>query len=301
MLNDYWFLCHRVRLLKRDGSLCDGPAGGWNCSQCLNVPALVRSRLNPAAVGANVYRFRYLRRRLLEADRVLSPSRYVRDVFERNGFPAGRIGVCDYGTAEPPAALDAAYAARETRSPVRFGFLGTLMPEKGIDVLVDAFATLPAGRAELHVFGVSVEPAFEAAVRARGGHPDVRWRGAVAHAERWRALAEVDVLVVPSTWYENAPLAIHEALRAGVPVIGSAIGGIPELVRARRDGTPLPRGRRRGARRVPAAGGRRPDVRRALARARSRHRRRWTRTSTRSRRSTASWSRRAARRRAVRG
>ena len=242
MLNDYWFLCHRVRLLRRDGERCEGPAGGWNCAQCLNLPRLARSRLNPAAAAANVYRFRWLRARLLEADRILSPSRFVRDVFERNGFPAGRITVCDYGTAEPPPAMAARFAARQSHAPVRFGFLGTLMREKGVGVLADAFGTLPPGAAELHVFGVPVDAAFEAEVRARATHPGIRWRGSLAHAERWQALAEVDVLVVPSTWYENSPLAIHEALRAGVPVIGSAIGGIPELVRDHVNGRLFPPG-----------------------------------------------------------
>ena len=62
------------------------------------------------------------------------------------------------------------------------------------------------------------------------------------HPERWAALAEVDVVVVPSIWYENSPLAIHEAHMAGVPVIGSATGGIPEHVRDSVDGRTFPAG-----------------------------------------------------------
>jgi glycosyltransferase involved in cell wall biosynthesis/2-polyprenyl-3-methyl-5-hydroxy-6-metoxy-1,4-benzoquinol methylase len=241
-LHDYWFMCHRVRLLRRDGRLCEGPAGGWNCAQCLNVPPLVRSRLNPVAAGANVYRVRYLRRRLCEADRILSPSRFVRDAFERNGFPAGRIAVSALGIPEPPPELVARFAARETHTPVRFGFLGTLMPEKGVGVLLEAFASLPPGLAELHVYGVPVDAGFEAAMRERARHQDIRWHAAVPHAERWRALAEVDVLVVPSTWYENSPLTVHEALMARLPVIGSAIGGIPEFVRHDSTGLLFPPG-----------------------------------------------------------
>jgi glycosyltransferase involved in cell wall biosynthesis len=230
MLNDYWFMCHRVRLERLDGALCDGPARGWNCCQCLNTPPLVRSHLNPIAVGANVYRYQYLMRRLLQADRILSPSRFLRDMFYRNGVPAGRITMCDYGTAPPPAEFGALLAARPPHDPVRFGYLGSLMAHKGVHVLIDAFNRLSAGRAELHVFGAAPDAAYEDALRRQAGD-GVRWRGPLPHAERWRALGEVDVIVVPSVWHENSPLTIHEALTARVPVIGSTMGGIPELIR----------------------------------------------------------------------
>ena len=111
-----------------------------------------------------------------------------------------------------------------------------------IDLVVEAFNRLPAGCAELHVFGPAADPAYDQDVRRRAQHPGIRWRGPVPHPERWAALAEVDVVIVPSTWYENSPLAIHEARVAGVPVIGSAIGGIPEHVRDGVDGRTFPAG-----------------------------------------------------------
>ena len=241
-LNDYWFLCHRIKLVRRDGALCEGPARGWNCCQCLNTSRLVRSHLNPAAVGANLYRYAYLVRRLEKADRILAPSRFVREVYGRNGVDAARIVVCDYGTASPPPELAARLRARRRHEPVRFGFLGALIRDKGVHVLIDAFNRLPAGCAELHIFGPAADPAYNEDLRRRAQHPGIRWRGPVPHPERWAALAEVDVVVVPSIWYENSPLAIHEAHMAGVPVIGSATGGIPEHVRDSVDGRTFPAG-----------------------------------------------------------
>src|SRR5439155_9349363 len=64
----------------------------------------------------------------------------------------------------------------------------------------------------------------------------VRARGAIAHDQVPHALASIDVLVVPSIWPENSPLVIQEAFLAGVPVIASRIGGIPEVVRDGRNG-----------------------------------------------------------------
>src|SRR5439155_27163384 len=64
----------------------------------------------------------------------------------------------------------------------------------------------------------------------------VRMRGAMAHDRVADALASIDVLVVPSIWPENSPLVIQEAFLAGVPVVASRIGGIPEVVHDGRDG-----------------------------------------------------------------
>jgi glycosyltransferase involved in cell wall biosynthesis/SAM-dependent methyltransferase len=241
-LHDYWFLCHRIKLIRRNGALCHGPDRGWNCCQCLNAPRLVRSHLNPGAVAANMYRYAYLTRQLLKADRILTPSCFLRDVFGRNGVPAERITVCRLGVPEVPRDVADRLAAARPVERVRFGFLGVFTQEKGVHVLVDAFSRLLPGCAELHVFGVPSQPRYEEDVRRAARHPDIRWRGTIPHAERWQALAEMDVLVLPSLWYENSPLAILEARKVGVPVIASAIGGVPEFVENGVNGLTFPAG-----------------------------------------------------------
>jgi len=63
-----------------------------------------------------------------------------------------------------------------------------------------------------------------------------------------RALEELDVVVVPSTFPDNSPLVIHEALSAGIPVVASRIGGIPELVAGEVNGILCAPGDREGLR-----------------------------------------------------
>ena len=106
----------------------------------------MRSHLNPVAVAANLYRYAYLVRQLLKADRILAPSGFLREVYGRNGVNAARIAVCDYGIASPPPELAERLRARQRHEPLRFGFLGALIPDKGVHVLVEAFNRLPAGR-----------------------------------------------------------------------------------------------------------------------------------------------------------
>jgi glycosyltransferase involved in cell wall biosynthesis len=202
----------------------------------------MRSRLNPVAVAANLYRYAYLIRQLRKADRILAPSRFLRDVFARNGIPAERITPIEFGM--PPVSFDQFGPAQPRRrdEPLRVGFLGSLMPDKGVHVLIDAFNRLPAGAAELHVFGGAFDPPYHEELLRLARHPGIRWRGELPHADRWRALGEIDVLVVPSVWYENSPLTIHEARLAKVPVVASAIGGIPELVQHGVTGATFPAG-----------------------------------------------------------
>jgi len=241
-LNDYWFLCHQGSLVRRDGECCDGPARGRNCCQCLEWSKLARSRLNPVAVGANLYRYEYLRRQLLKVDRILAPSRFVREVFRRNGIPTERMTLCPYGTPSPPPYPGTWLPERRRHDRVRFGFFGALTREQGAHVLVEAFAAVPAGQGELHVFAAPVDRRYAEELHRRSIHPDIHWHGPVTRRDRWEALAAIDALVVPSTWQAPSPFAIHQAHAARVPVIGAAIGGIPELVQHGATGLTFPAG-----------------------------------------------------------
>ena len=99
------------------------------------------------------------------------------------------------------------------------GFVGTVAAHKGIDILLDAFATLEG--ASLAVHGEAA-PQYLALAGAR----NVRFIGEMSEAEKPKAFEETDVLIVPSIWFENHPLAMAEAFPFGVPVIASDIGAL---------------------------------------------------------------------------
>src|SRR5262249_26697707 len=96
----------------------------------------------------------------------------------------------------------------------------------------EAFA--PLRNAELHIYGGETDYApypdrgrFLAQLRQS---PHIRMMGRYKNEEVGRILREVDVVVAPSIWYENAPLVIREAFLAGKPVVTAAFGGMLELV-----------------------------------------------------------------------
>ena len=228
-LHDYWFLCHRIQLLRPNLACCSGPAGGWKCAGCADIPLpyLLRFLLYPLTTPVFLYRTAYLRRHLEMADLIISPSAFLRDRFTDHGFQEERIQVCDNGTAN-------AWLSDLRPQPsdhLRFGFIGSVMRHKGIHTLIEAFNQLDDTRAELHVFGdPRVSPTFYTQMQALACNPRVHFRGRFENDEIGRVLGQIDVLIVPSIWYENAPVTIHEARMACVPVIGSRLGGIPEFV-----------------------------------------------------------------------
>lgn len=167
-------------------------------------------------------------------DRFLCPSNFLRDQFIRAGWPAERLVYSPNGVGplEPPPRRP-----REPSDPLRIGFMGSIVPQKGPDVLARAHGMLPRARATLALWGsTTADPDYAAKVEEACVPGEANLRGTFPGGRAVAALAEMDVLVVPSVWYENAPLVISEAFACGVPVVASRLGGMAEMVDDGRNG-----------------------------------------------------------------
>ena len=118
-------------------------------------------------------------------------------------------------------------------------FAGRLSDEKGADVLIRAMAHLPDATLDLAGDGPA-RPDLEALATAEGISERVRFRGRLSADALGSLLRGAAVSVVPSRWYENQPLAVLEAFASGLPVVGTDLGGIPELIDPGVDGTRVP-------------------------------------------------------------
>jgi glycosyltransferase involved in cell wall biosynthesis len=114
-------------------------------------------------------------------------------------------------------------------------YAGRLSHEKAVDVLIDAVGRLP-DTARLVVAGDGPDAASLRAQAERVAPGKVEFVGRLAKPEVHELLRSAVAACVPSRWYENQPLSVLEAFAAGVPVVGTAIGGIPELVDDGTDG-----------------------------------------------------------------
>lgn len=182
-------------------------------------------------------RDRALRRRILPVvDRFIAPSQFLRNSFVSWGIPDEQIEYLRTGIDLTP--FDG--FRRERADHVRVGFIGTVVPHKGLHVLLRAWARLSkelTDEHELRIFGpLQHNPSYVKAVRELAEEVRVPLRGALKAEEVSQALCQIDVLVVPSVWYENSPLIILEALATRTPLVVSDLGGMAELVEPGRSG-----------------------------------------------------------------
>jgi glycosyltransferase involved in cell wall biosynthesis len=112
------------------------------------------------------------------------------------------------------------------------GFIGTLAPHKGCGVLVDAFKLLQKGKAILKIYGsVTEHPDYSSKLKLLvDNKDDIEFCGTFHNSEISQVLAGVDVLVVPSLWYENTPLVVYSAQAAFCPVVASDLPGISVVI-----------------------------------------------------------------------
>lgn len=120
---------------------------------------------------------------------------------------------------------------------LRLGYLGSIGRQKGVHVLISAMNELPWEGVTLDLYGdPAVFPDYAAGLQAQAQHPGIRFRGLVPRERLWDALADLDVLVMPTLWYEASPYTIREAFAARLPVIASDIGAPGSMVRHGVDG-----------------------------------------------------------------
>jgi glycosyltransferase involved in cell wall biosynthesis len=127
--------------------------------------------------------------------------------------------------------------------PLRFGFFGQMSPLKGITVLVEAVKylnKLGATDATIEIYGdySNQPPPFQEVVTKalEEAGQSIVYHGAYDNRDVNKLMRRMDVVIVPSTWWENSPVVIQEAFTNGKPVICSNIGGMAEKVRHGVDG-----------------------------------------------------------------
>ena len=264
-LHDYWLICQRGRFLKPDLSVCPGQTDS-GCARCfhhlldprlstlhrllkpllgqnswlrtrlrrLNAARAASRSVSPAAQAQVQDRMAHIRALCASVALFLAPSRFLREQFVAFGLPPEKILFHECGLqtdAIRPAPKALVPQKNRGQRPLVFGYIGVVDPVKGVHLLVEACQSLPA---ELRIYGGEAAYApypDEKRFRSQlANSPHIRCMGRYEQHELGRILAEVDVVIVPSIWYENAPLVIREAFLAQTPVITADFGGMREWV-----------------------------------------------------------------------
>ena len=216
---------HNFRLLCPGATLCHD---GRPCERCQGKPfawaAVVHrcyrdSLWSSLTVAAMNFVHRLLRTWNKTVTVFIAPSESLRQQFIAAGFSSSKIAVKPNFAAEDPGG-----GSRKGGFAL---YVGRLSAEKGISTLLDAWRRLPPGRMLKIAGDGPLSVLVQDAVRSL---PGIEWLGAQPHSEVLRLMQEAAVLIVPSVWCEPFGLTIVEAFSAGLPVIGSRLGAIAEIV-----------------------------------------------------------------------
>jgi glycosyltransferase involved in cell wall biosynthesis len=264
---DFWTICPVVDLMRHDGVLCEGPEL-THCIRCIasrqgsspvglamkaavdgTPDAALRTagKLSKASFSRKVFPLRqvwaikerpdYIRKNMEQVDHIIAYTELMKDLLLANGIGKGKIGISHYG-------IDTSHLNRAPRNlnlppPLRIGFIGTIAPHKGCDILIKAVNALPPElEPKLDIYGnLGRFPIFMEELRGLAkGSDRVNFAGPFPRAWVDPVLSSIDVLVVPSRWYENQPGVILEAFAAGVPVVATDVGGMSEFVKHEENG-----------------------------------------------------------------
>lgn len=255
--HDFWPLCQRVYLLDWRRRTCPGPAQGGDCYRCVTsttpslrartlagallravLPAPLRERTpflaRQATPARLANRAALFRESLAQTAGITTPSHFVKAMFARNGYPTERIDVLPLGLEHPGEHAREKTSAAE----VRVAVIASLITGKGVDVLLRAFRAVGALNLRLSLYGRDdIEPAYARKLRQlAAGDPRIVFAGLFAPEQKDAIYRHIDLLVIPSLGYESFSLVAREALLRGTPVIASANGALPEIIRDGQNG-----------------------------------------------------------------
>lgn len=228
-VHDLKLACPAYTML-RDGRVCEGCRGGRIHNVALNrciKGSLALSTLILAETAVH----RALGLYAGTVDRFVVPSRFYIDKLVEWGWDRDRF-------VHIPNFVDVERVRPRGGVGEGFAYFGRLSREKGLDTLIRAGAE---ARQPVTLIGTGpMEAELRELAEALGA--DVRFLGYRTGAALHEAVSASRAVVVPSTWYENAPVSLMEAYALGRPVIGARVGGIPELIRDGETGTTVPPG-----------------------------------------------------------
>ncbi|MDI3475590.1 MAG: hypothetical protein PWQ95_1318 [Thermococcaceae archaeon] len=238
-LHDYWFLCPFSIMVNYKNNVCSMPEPN-ECHRCwvekLTANAPVR-QLRPflrftlkIANSPKDFKKRneFLKRMLLTVDKIIAPSRFLRETFIRSGVPEEKIIYLEngYNLSE----FKGFKKKKKDTNKIIFGFAGSVIPIKGVHLLIDTFLKIPEDKAELRIYG-NYDPKSSYVRKLFSkiqGKSNIYFLG--KYDDPKVPFSEVDILVFPSISYENCPLVLAEARATKTPVIASNLGAIPEFV-----------------------------------------------------------------------
>jgi len=227
-LHDFWFMCPRTHLyIPKTNTVCSGPETVDKCVHCLLAD--LSTEFTPAQKASLyytiAYRSEYVKKLFEDIDFISAPSKYLAKKYISYGFGKNnKIKVL-------PLGLKSIFRKKVNNinsKYIKFGYIGTIHKLKNVNLLIDAFKTVK-GNAKLIIWGNGQSEEIEKIKKAMLEDNRIEYKGSYTYDQLFKVLSNIDIGIVPSL-VENYPLVVREFLSAGIPVIASKVGGIPEII-----------------------------------------------------------------------
>jgi glycosyltransferase involved in cell wall biosynthesis/SAM-dependent methyltransferase len=221
-LTDFWLMCPRGIAITQGGVLCEGSNNGMRCRRDCYEGAfwenLLSERFRQAA-----FVFEY-------AAGVVSATHFLKMMFENKGY-SHKIHIIHFGKDYRNIRKNVKKYTKD--SEIIIGYLSSLSPHKGAHLLLDAFMQVNPKNVRIKIYGdTSADPDyFDILKKISRDHPGIEFCGKYDYEEMSEILDTVDIIAVPSLWWENSPLVLLRSLAHNVPAIVSDLGGLTEIIR----------------------------------------------------------------------
>ncbi len=234
-LHEYMAICHQQgQMVKRGSNKLCFRASIEDCNRCFPEFSKEQFWLRRNFIGQH---FDYV-------DHFVSPSHFLKQRYVEWGIPEEKISVIENGQSPEPKLPPRPLVEGETRN--RIAFFGQINPFKGIDLLLEALLSMKKKERQamvVEIHGANFEyqlDDFKTRVKEMADklikEGVLRWVGPYEPSQISERMRNVDWVIVPSIWWENSPMVIHEAFMCGRPVIAADIGGMREKITAGVDG-----------------------------------------------------------------
>ncbi len=261
-LTDFFGVCLNCKLQTFNGKFCTGP--DWLASNCLecyfaetrksdtikNKSVFLRKLCSPVPlafvakilksgqipliqeVNYITERKATIQRHYEVFQRLIAPTSFLRTAYVNNGYPGDKVQKITFGLNRQP--LEGYTHPRNSfKKKLTFGYIGQLYWHKGVDLLMEAFNKLNDPELKLMIYGDKNQDInyTEKLNLLKGDNPNIQLLGTFPRERLGEFLHNIDVLVIPSLWYENAPLVLLNALATRTPVIASDVDGMNEFIK----------------------------------------------------------------------
>ena len=267
-VHNYWYLCPQRDLLDTNRKVCTDYNNGIKCATCKVLPSstkigwmfvgYIKNTCLGKLIDKKIIRKFYLRRIIHENQTSPSFDQKIVPLYEKRRkffiselnkamaiiYPSKRsLDIySSYGVKNPNSyillPLNKNYEIIKRKQNykqidiIRFGYIGSIIPNKGIDVLIDAFNYLKEShnKCKLYIYGAGEEVYIEK-LKKKVSSSNIIFKGKYLPSQINEILDTIDVAIVPSLWEDCSPIVLNELKLSKTPIIGSRIGGIEEAIK----------------------------------------------------------------------